>query len=231
MKSEKGFSLIEILVALTLSVIMFSLVKSVGTTAHDDIEKALDTVERAVRFSRDEAALRNTLVRVQFDLDKQPVDYLIQYGPGEGFLLPSSEELERIEGLRSDIREKIQKRQKDEQGLFASISEFTDGERTFPDNVKFLGIGLPSQKNLLTEGKQSIYTFASGERDPALLIFATDDEIASLTILPFSLTFDRKYYPLDKIQIAAPTASGDEIESKQQQMAKEIFEEWKSASE
>ena len=62
--NDKGFSLIEILVAITLVSVVFGIFASFSFNTTDDLEEATDNVERAIRFSIDEAALRNVIVEL-----------------------------------------------------------------------------------------------------------------------------------------------------------------------
>jgi len=92
------------------------------------MEEAISNIERAIRFSVGESALRNVITRVQFDLDKDPQELSVEYGPDDSFVLPPSEE--RIMGVETEgtkESEEFEKRAKKINQSFNKVSEFSEG--------------------------------------------------------------------------------------------------------
>ena len=77
----------------------------------------------------------------------------------------------------------------------------------------------PQSEKLQTGGEVSIYSFPTGEKDEALVILGSDEDIISIKVNPFSIKLEHQAYPLGK------TSEKDLVE-KQQSKAKEIFEKW-----
>jgi prepilin-type N-terminal cleavage/methylation domain-containing protein len=76
---DQGFSLIEILVALLLAALIFTaLPSSEDSRRHRDLQNAVNDLDRAVRFASNESVLRNTLVRLNVNLDKMPIEYTVE---------------------------------------------------------------------------------------------------------------------------------------------------------
>jgi prepilin-type N-terminal cleavage/methylation domain-containing protein len=92
-QGQRGFSLIEILVALILASLVFLAVPSGDDTQkHRDLQSAVSDLERSVRFASNESILRNTVVRLRISLDKQPIEYNVEYGPPGNMPLPDMPE-------------------------------------------------------------------------------------------------------------------------------------------
>jgi prepilin-type N-terminal cleavage/methylation domain-containing protein len=67
---NQGFTVIEILVALVLITLVMAVAISDPFNSSEDLYKEADGLERSIRFMGDEAALRNSVVRIHFLLDK-----------------------------------------------------------------------------------------------------------------------------------------------------------------
>ena len=90
---DKGFTIVEILIALSLVGLVFTLVINTSGTQRQDLENSISKIERAVRFATNESILRNSIVRISIDLDASPQTYVIEYGQGADFVLPQSVDL------------------------------------------------------------------------------------------------------------------------------------------
>ena len=216
--NNQGFTLIEILVALVLIVLVMSLAISNPFSSRNDLDKEVNSIERAIRFMSDEAALKNAVIRLHFILDKDPQEYAVEYGPSDSFILPSKPEFE----TKSESREDEDKKKKVLKNLnlkFNKIAEFQDKNSELPANIKIIGVATPQSEKLQTGGEVSIYSFPTGEKDEALVILGSDEDIISIKVNPFSIKLEHQAYPLGK------TSEKDLVE-KQQSKAKEIFEKW-----
>jgi hypothetical protein len=198
-------------------VILLMLAANNSYSNREQLEEAVNDTERAIRFGMDESALRNVIIRLHFFHDEEPVEYALEYGPSDNFVLPLSlieeQELEDEKELRKSASKKFNKD-------FNKIQEFQDSNKKLPNNIKLIGVGSKLTKRLITEFHSSVYLFPTGEKDSSILIFASDEEIAELTLEGFTDDYEVKYHKLK------PDLPEDEIEEKQQEKALELFEEW-----
>lgn len=195
---DQGFSLIEILVALFLaSLIFLALPSSENSRRHQDLQSAVDDLDRAVRFAAQESILRNTVTRLKIELEKSPVEYVVEYGPSENLVLPTL-----VDTTKLDLEEiEAQKRKQSQlDGQFTKVEEFQDVTRAFSPEVELLGVANQFQKNLMRDQTATIYFYPTGERDGALLIFATQDELATLAIEPFQEKTRASYFPIPQVE-------------------------------
>ena len=220
LSNNRAFSLLEILVALTLGASLYGLYQSSSNSTREALDMTMNDIERAVRFSVDEAALRNRMVRIHFLLDKEPQEYAVEYGPDDNFVIPASKS-----GSFSSLSEKEQEQAKKSMDTvnkkFNRVNEFSEGNRVIDDFVKVLGIGTSISTDITTEFHSSIYVYPTGEKDGAIIILGTDDEIAVITMDHFTQDFKRVYQTLN---IDAETQ--DEFETQKQEMAIEIYKDW-----
>lgn len=217
-KNEKGFTLIEILVAITLVSIVFAIFAGFSFNTADDLEGSISDVERAVRFSVDEAALRNVIVRTRFYLDGSPQKMSVEYGPDDSFVIP----LSQIEAPTSSVLDKEENDKKDKEfnKKFNRVPEFSDGPREVPDTVRIVAVGSALTGLLFLDGQTSIYAYPTGEKDGGIVILSNQKEIVAVTFAPFLLGFDKIRKYLD------PETSLDDLPEEQDKMAKEMFESW-----
>lgn len=218
LKSNQGFTLIEILVALALIAIFMTMAVSDSFNTSADLDKESSNLERAVRFMSDEAALRNSVVRLHFMLGKAPQEYAIEYGPSDSFILPPPAEFE-TKTLSKEEEEKANKLTKELNMKFNKIQEFQESNTEVSDNVKILGIGNASSEKFVSTGDVSIYSFPTGEKDDALILLANDETVISLEVSPFNSKIERKSYKIEQ-------TGNRELNDLQADKAKEIFDTW-----
>ncbi len=217
--NNQGFTLIEILVALVLIALASSIAISHPFSSRKDLDKEVNSIERAIRFMSDEAALKNTVIRLHFILNKEPQEYAVEYGPSDSFILPPKPEFE----TKVETKEEEEKKAKESQSInqkFNKISEFQDKNSEMPENIKIVGVATPQSEKLQYSGEVSIYSFPNGEKDEALVILGSDEDIISIKVNAFSMKIEHQVYNL------GPTTEKDLLE-KQQEKAKEVFEKWK----
>ena len=116
-----------------------------------DLDEETNNLERAIRFMSDEAALRNSVVRLHFMLDKAPQEYAIEYGPSDSFILPPVNEFE-TKTVSIEEEEKAQKLTKEINLKFNKIQEFQESNTEVSENVKILGIGNASSEKFISNG-------------------------------------------------------------------------------
>lgn len=217
MTGQQGFSLVEILMAIFLSVVVISItVSNLGGDERSKLEDTLRKLERSVRFATDESILRNKLVRLQFALDEDPITYKIEYGQSANIVLPEAVDLESL-NLRD--RNAELKRIKKLDSQFVTVPEFEAGSEPLPESVVLYALGTTYYPDLMREGKVSIYFYPSGEKDNTIIFLHTPQELASLVIFPFEDRTQKEFYLFAETEL-------DNIESTIENKTKEIFEQW-----
>jgi hypothetical protein len=180
------------MIALVLvGIIFLAIPSSDNATKRRNLQNTLSDVQRAARFASQEATLRNTVTRLVFDLETNPVTYTVQYGPAGNLILPEQdkEQDKSLEELKKD-----KKKNDLIEGQFTEVDEFKDLLREIPPDIQFLGVATSYQKKLMTTDKAAIYFFPSGEKDDALVFLASDDEIGVLEIIAFQDRANINYY-------------------------------------
>jgi prepilin-type N-terminal cleavage/methylation domain-containing protein len=215
--SEKGFSLIEILVALVLAALIFLAVPSSDTVQkHRDLKTAVDDLDRSVRFAGNEAVLRNTVVRLRISLDKNPVEYTVEYGPAGNLPLPDMP-VKASKSLQDEKAEADKRAALDRQ--FTKVEEFEEIKHEISPDVTILGMASTSQKELVKEGEATLYFYPTGEKDGGIIIFSTVEEIAYLEIAPFLSETTNVFEPLKTSGVA-------KLEDILQTKMEEVYKEW-----
>jgi prepilin-type N-terminal cleavage/methylation domain-containing protein len=217
--NQKGFTLLEILVALFLAVILLATVISGNSNSRQEIEGSLSNIERAIRFSGDEAALRNTLVRIRFLLNKDPQEYVVEYGPNDTFVLPT-EAFENLEELSIKEREITDKKIKKLNQKFTRVSEFQDENKTLNEGIRIIGVGTDQSQKLITEFETSIYIYPTGERDNAFIVLGSDTEVISVSVDAYNFNLDRIYVELEDYE------DENDMFNQQEKVAKEMYANW-----
>lgn len=215
--NHRGFSLIEILVALVLAAMIFlALPSSDHVQKHRDLKTAVDDLDRSVRFASNESVLRNTVVRLRISLEKSPTEYTVEYGPAGNLPLPDmpeklSKSLEEVKA-EADKRASIDRQ-------FTKVEEFEDIKHEISPDVTIMGMASSSQKALITEGEAVLYFYPTGEKDAGLIFFSTTDEIAYLEIAPFLAETNSVFEPL-------PASSVAKLEDILQTRMDEVYKQW-----
>jgi prepilin-type N-terminal cleavage/methylation domain-containing protein len=217
---QGGFSLIEILIALFLiTLIFFSIPTSYFNSESKSLESAIDAIERAVRFSSNEAILRNSVVRLKLELDKTPVEYVVEYGPKDAFVIP---EFIDTTSISLNDEEKNLKKTKDLDSRFNKVPEFEDINKPFEDQVKIIGVATVSRNKFLKNGTPAIYFYPSGERDGALIILSTSQELASLDIQAYNEKINVNFKTLET------KSGGTGLEDEIEKLSEIIYKDWLS---
>lgn len=218
-KGHNGFSLIEVLVALTLMALVFTLVTINSGDSRQRLDEALENIERSSRFASDESAIRNAVIRIHFFIDKNPSEFAVEYSSSDAFMLPAPQTDEPSVKSIAD-QEKKEKEEKKINQNFARITEFQEKNAILPDGVRLIAVGIATQNTLQMEGQPSIYMFPTGEKDSAIVILGNNEEIAALVIDGFSGDYQRIYKKLEE------STSKENIAETQNKMALELFKEW-----
>lgn len=215
--NNKGFTLIEILVAITIVGLVLGISLNTFNNSND-IEEAVNNVERSIRYSIDEAALRNVIIRTRFNLDGEPQTYTVEYGPDDSFVIPLSEvEEQDTSVLRA---EENAKKKKDFNKNFNRIPEFSDGPKEVKDTIRIIAVGSSLTGLLYLDGQASLYTYPTGEKDGGIVVIGNDQEVVAVTFEPFLLGFKNLR------QLINPELEFEEVNDEQDRIAKEMFENW-----
>lgn len=213
-KNDDGFTLLEILVALVLVTFIMALVTGDNFSSRKNLDEVLERFESAIRFSTDEAILRNSIVRLHINFDKTPQEFVVEYGPNGRFVIPK-----RVVAGPTGDKEEDQKNNKEFDQLFSPVPEFEEISREILPDIQILGASTALSSQLLALGTLSIFFYPSGERDPALIIFGTDDEVATLQVEPFVKTINREYRKLTDLE-------RKDLDDSHLKIVSEIYQKW-----
>lgn len=215
---HRGFSLIEIMVALLLAALVFLAIPS-GDSAqkHRELKAAIENLDRAIRFAANESILRNTVIRLRISLDKAPTEYTVEYGPAGNLPLP--ELPESTENLSLAEQKALQEKSSLLDKQFTKVEEFEDIKQELHNDVLVLGVATTAQRGIKKKGEANIYFFPTGEKDGALIFLATVEEVAHIEIAPFLSETNVVFNPLDTSSVAKPE---DLLQTKMD----EVYREW-----
>lgn len=215
---NSGFSIIEILVAVSLLALLFTVIDFGSSSDREKLEIAMEDIERAIRFSRNEAVVTNKIVRLKFDLTKVPISYVVESSENSNLLLPEYVDEERL-GIEE--RKKRDEKVKKSEQAFIAVPEFQKNIRKLNEDVKITGVVTSLSKDLVTEGIATIYFYPTGHQDMALVIFNTFEELATLESESVRERFHVNYYPLNEYV----QETFDDVVFEQ---TKQVFNEWSS---
>tara|TARA_Y100000780_G_scaffold231707_1_gene258322 strand:+ start:101410 stop:102090 length:681 start_codon:yes stop_codon:yes gene_type:complete len=214
---HQGFSLVEIMVALMLVALVFAIIPTESRDEeHERLENAVNQIERAVRFANNESILRNSIVRVVIDLEASPQEMYVEYSTDGGLALPSFED-ER--DLSLSEREAKAKKVKNLDSQFQKVSEFSEENDKFPEEVQVVGLANSNKEEIIEAGKANIYFYPTGEKDASLVFLSTRDEMATVDIPPFENTTFSDYSIYTDAQL-------NNLDNAQTEKMKELHSEW-----
>src|SRR5690606_27476136 len=137
--NQKGFSLIEILVALALISLVLTVVIGDGFSSRSRLEETVSLVERSLRSSVDEAALRNVITRINFKLDGETQEFAVEYGPDADFVIPTAlVKIDTVESLAEQEARLSEAKSVDKR--FNRVKELADKPFSVDEPIKILGI-------------------------------------------------------------------------------------------
>ena len=231
--ASEGFSLLEILIALFIGTLILGLGLGIRFDSSDrtQLEETMEILERAVRFGVDEAVLRNRVIRLHFFLGKYPQEFTLEYAADENFVLSKKikdgdeeDEGEAAQEERRELWEKINQQ-------FQPVEEFREENQSLPERVRIFGVGTTAFERLIGGFEVSFFIYPSGEKDGALIILGTEDEMGTLGIEEFTMDFQRNW--IENPENIAEDDGEDEEEEEiptpgQWRKSKELFEKWLS---
>ena len=228
----KGFSLIEILMALVLVSLAATLVLGIRFDPSDrrELEETMEKLEKAIRFGVDEAVLRNRIVRLHFLLEEFPQQFSLEYAPEEDFVISKKVlELEDKEDLNDKERERRQEILAEMSKQFQPIDEFQEENVPLPERVRIVGLGTTTLERFVAGPEASFFIYPTGEKDGALIVLATEEEMAMLEIEEFTLDFQRDLLENpEEVELESDEEEDDDVIPTlgQEKKAVELFEAW-----
>lgn len=212
-----GFTIIEIMVALMLVVLIFTIIPIGGSGVdRSKLEETIHDFDRAIKFSINESVLRNTVTRIIINLDTEPQEYAVEYGPSGDLVLPTLQDESRM-SLRD--REYQQKQLEGIDAQFVRVEEFSEKTKKFPDGIFVVGVASSYLKSIKKESEVAIYFYPTGEKDNALVFFSTDKELAWLDIPPFENNTFVNYYTYSESELV-------NLDDSQDNKMEEIYDQW-----
>ncbi|HLE12471.1 MAG: hypothetical protein A2504_07735 [Bdellovibrionales bacterium RIFOXYD12_FULL_39_22] len=221
MKNKQGFSLIEILVALALVGLVYTIAITGQSSPRASLDDVTEQIERYVRFASDEAALRNTIMRLHFKLDENPQTFFLEVGPESALAMPE-ERVKDTSKMTKEEKEEYEKSVSDFNKNFSKLKDFEDSEQEVPDNIRIIGVSTSDLDYLTIDSDAYIYIYPTGEKDNGLIIVSSDTEMIALEINPYTFEFNRSYHTMGP-------PNEEELEDRQIDLAKEIYANWPKA--
>ncbi|MBP9674236.1 MAG: prepilin-type N-terminal cleavage/methylation domain-containing protein [Bacteriovoracaceae bacterium] len=216
-KTQQGFTLFEIIVTLLLlSFILSAIPWRKENREHQRILSSLDILRRGVRVATNESVLRNTLVRLHFQLSKEPSSFVIEYATAPNHIIRP--QTTSAEGSLAEKQQKEKILEKFNQN-FSKIPDYEKFETVFHSDVKILGISTEVENRLVSTEDISLYFYPTGEKDSALILFATTHELVSFEVLPYSDKMQHKLFPMG--------TNLDEIGANHKELAEDLYKKWK----
>lgn len=211
-QNQAGFTLLEILVALALVSVILMMVAGSSFSSRKNLDELMANMERTIRFSADEAALKNQFLRLTISLDDEEQKISLEYSDDPNLVIDTEDKEE-------DDDEEESKKKKDN---FLPVPDFDSDEIKVPVGVKIVGVATGIQQKLISDSEAQLYFYPTGEKDSAIIIFATDDEMAYLEAEPFKQVIERTYVPYD-VEITEENFADKTLE-----MAEDFFKKWQS---
>lgn len=185
--------------------------------SHQKLVDTVNNLERAARFAANEAVLRNRIVRLAIKLEGEEQTFTVQYGPDSSFVLPVQYLTDTPEAGLLD-EDQLAAKRKEVEKAFQNVQEFQEGPLEIEDLVTVVGAATSLTNSLQLSGQVSLFFYPSGEKDGAIIILGTEEEMATFEIAPFTMDFERNFYEIDG-------DTGDILEF-QINKAKSFYEEW-----
>lgn len=204
--------------ALTLVALVVATVANISTfNPRQKLDETLDNLERAVRFSKDEALLRNRIVRIAIKLNTDPQSFTVEYAPDGEFVLPG-QYLRASEASELLSEEALAAKKKAIYKSFQPVKEFAEEVQEISDQIQIIAVASSLTNELVTTDEASIFFYPTGEKDGALIVLSNVDEMATLEVEPFLDEFKRDYFRIE--------STSNDLYEFQLSQAKSFFEDW-----
>lgn len=179
--SSRGFTLIEIMVVVALIALISAFtIPTIATVFGRSVDEFAQELSGLFRECRDYALLKDKIVRIRFDLDKQ--QYWIEDGPAT-ILLPSGEAAEKAKEDQKRDPEK-------NKSPFRIAKELQRDKKKIPSGIKLVEVLSPRFPQPIKEGEADFFYFPNGMSEAAVLHLEAgkDDVKRSLVVHPLNGT-------------------------------------------
>ena len=218
--SQKGFTLIEILIAMALMAMILTIIPNpFQSSTRGALEEVSGDLRRSLQIGLDESILRGSIVRLRIDMEATPAKYVVEYGPKTGLILPDFSVYNEERGLSIRDKEALDKRLEDLNSQFQPVTEFSEEESEVNDLVTIIGVATNIRNKFINDSNAAIYFYPTGEKDSSIIILGTDEEIVTIVAEPFMAGVSVDYHPIQ-------SSDQDELDDIHQSKAKEIYENW-----
>lgn len=106
---------------------------------------------------------------------------------------------------------------------FNPIQDFSEKVLEVPDDVFLLGAASNLNPQLATESSLAIYSYPSGERDSAIIMLGTDEEIVAITTQGYTADVKMDFFSLRQ-------DTQTDVDTQRQSKTKELHELWLKGS-
>ncbi len=216
LKSQVGFSLLEILIAIAIIGVSISLVVGRSEDERDKLMTAVEDISRAIKFSKSEAIIRNKVVRLKLSMSGEAIEYVVEASDHANLLLPEYQDVDKLD--KKELEDYESKKSTADKA-FIPIDEFQESARELNPYIKMTGVSTSLSKDLVVEGDAYIYFYPTGYQDEALIILASFDELITLEVEAFRDRIYEEFTPLgDYLE--------EEFDNVTYAKTKEIYEKW-----
>ncbi|MBF0106450.1 MAG: prepilin-type N-terminal cleavage/methylation domain-containing protein [Deltaproteobacteria bacterium] len=191
-KTQGGFSLIEIIIVLGIIAVVMALGADMIGTPTNHMRDVSSNIVKVVRYVYNQAALNNQYYRVVFNITEKK--YHVEYSETPFYVIWDNDEVEAIR-INNEEKNKTGSDDGGEAPQAASVGSFVEYEDELlkifelPANIKFSDIYVEHQEKELEEGKAYIYFFPKGRAEFAVIHLAEEgDEENIMTLVVNPLT-------------------------------------------
>lgn len=216
--NQKGFSIIEIMVAIALvAIILIGIPLTNSNSDRDLMNESIDNLRRAIRFASDEAVLKNSLVRINFNLDAVPQEFIVEYASSSKLTLTKPNNSNTNFSLLE--RERAEKKAQEFNRKFTISADFSESPIKVKEGIQIEGIVTSYLNEVVREGEMGVYFYPTGERDNAVIFLSSFSEVGMLAIEPFETNTRTEFLVLEDV-------NQDNFDTKRDRGISELYQEW-----
>lgn len=186
-KVQKGFSLVEIMVTITVIALLAGIAApGLSRVFKVSLKSTTRKIVGAVKYTFDQATLNHKTHRLVFDLDEGR--YWVERLESKNDTLASTD-LKSFEAPKPPGPRGNEKEEPSPGPKFAPVNESSAKPQDIPTGVRIKGIASPTSTRDISEGKAFIHFFPHGFAEPAAIYLTNgDDESVAYTLVIQPLT-------------------------------------------